>query len=236
MSEETTLANSEAFLPAKSVGERSFELMQREARMLSMNEMVPLRFQGKIPECAIAVDMAHRLNANPLAVCQSLNIIHGNPSWSSQFVISIINSCGKFSPLRYKFTGEEGSRNRTCVAYANELETGERIYGPAVSIAMAVAEGWVDKKGSKWKTMPELMLCYRAATFFGRLYLPELMMGMKTIDEVEDLNGANHNSKATADKLNEDLLNIKTVTVEAEPSAVEEPSTEPTSTNDEECF
>ena len=36
-------------------------------------------------------------------------------------------------------------------------------------------------------------------------------------------------SKSTADKLNEEILNIKTVTVE-------EPSTEPTSTNDEECF
>jgi len=30
------------------------------------------------------------------------------------------------------------------------------------------------------------MLRYRAATFFGRLYAPELLMGMETTDEIED--------------------------------------------------
>ena len=52
---------------------------------------------------------------------------------------------------------------------------------------MADAEGWTKKNGSKWKTMPELMLSYRAATFFGRMYCPDLLMGMQTADEVEDI-------------------------------------------------
>jgi hypothetical protein len=52
---------------------------------------------------------------------------------------------------------------------------------------MAKAEGWLDKAGSKWKTMPELMLKYRAAAFFGRLYAPEVLMGMQTSEEVIDI-------------------------------------------------
>ena len=35
--------------------------------------------------------------------------------------------------------------------------------------------------------MPDLMLRYRAATFFSRLYCPELTMGMRTTDELEDM-------------------------------------------------
>jgi hypothetical protein len=52
---------------------------------------------------------------------------------------------------------------------------------------MAKAEGWIDKTGSKWKTMPELMLKYRAAAFFGRLYAPEIMMGLYSADEIVDI-------------------------------------------------
>jgi hypothetical protein len=52
---------------------------------------------------------------------------------------------------------------------------------------MAKAEGWLTKTGSKWITMPELMLKYRAAAFFGRLYAPEVLMGMQTSEEVIDI-------------------------------------------------
>jgi len=52
---------------------------------------------------------------------------------------------------------------------------------------MAAAEGWATKAGSKWKTMPELMLRYRAAAFFGRLYAPDILMGMQTAEEAVDV-------------------------------------------------
>jgi len=51
---------------------------------------------------------------------------------------------------------------------------------------MAVAEGWFGKAGSKWQTMPEVMLRYRAASFFGKLYAPELLMGIQTAEEIHD--------------------------------------------------
>lgn len=51
---------------------------------------------------------------------------------------------------------------------------------------MAVKEGWYTKNGSKWQTMPEMMLRYRAASFFGKLYAPELLMSIQTAEEVQD--------------------------------------------------
>src|SRR6185369_2120746 len=53
--------------------------------------------------------------------------------------------------------------------------------------ALAKNEGWSSKNGSKWKTMPEQMLMYRAAAFWGRVYAPEKMLGMHTGDELEDV-------------------------------------------------
>lgn len=207
----------------------SFEFAQRAAQALAASTLVPETYrrfvEKKIPgtsdtkmvenhsavaNCVIALNMAHRMGADPLMVMQNLYVVEGRPSWSAQFVIAAINSCGRFSPLRFDLS-EEGPeqeveyermrwvnkqrvsekvkvkiRNRTCRAWAIEKATGQRLDGPEVSIAMAVAEQWLTKSGSKWLTMPEMMLRYRAGSFFGKLYAPELLMGIQTQDEIED--------------------------------------------------
>ena len=168
----------------------------RAAKALASSSIVPKEFQGanNIGNVLIALELSQRLGVTPMAVMQGLHVIHGKPSFSSQFMISIINSCGRFSPLRFDVSGEGDQRQ--CIAYANDLETGERIDGPPVSIAMAKAEGWFQKNGSKWKTMPELMLRYRAATFFARLYAPDLIAGFMTSEELADIRRRNSRNRA----------------------------------------
>ena len=72
------------------------------------------------------------------------------------------------------------------VAWAIDKSTGERVKSIAITIEMAVKEGWYTKKDSKWKTMAKQMLRYRAAAFFGRSYVPDILMGIYPKDEVED--------------------------------------------------
>lgn len=205
----------------------SFEFLQRSAKAFANSTMVPTAYQAMVtkgygdratvepnpaavPNCMIALDMAQRMNANPLQVMQNLHIIEGKPSWSSQFIIAAINSCGKFSPLRFDvewlgemdatystFEWESGRKvekkhkirikNARCVAWAIEKATGERLESAPVTIEMAVNEGWYGKNGSKWRSMPDLMLRYRSAAFFGRIYAPELLMGLPTTEEVQDV-------------------------------------------------
>lgn len=163
----------------------NFELAQRMATALSQSSLVPEAYRGNIPNCLIVLEMANRIGCSPLMAAQNLDIINGRPSWRSTFIIASINSCGRFSPLRFTMRGE--GMARACVASVIEKATGEILEGPEVSMAMAKAEGWYDKSGSKWKTMPELMLRYRAAAFFGRLYAPEMLLGMQTAEENSDV-------------------------------------------------
>lgn len=158
-----------------------FELVQRQAKALSLSTMIPKDYQNNIPNTLVALEMAQRLGASPLMVMQNLHIIHGRPSWSSTFIIAALNSCGRFTALRFEMETDK------CRAVSTEHATGHDLYGPWVTMEMAKAEGWLSKTGSKWKTMPELMLRYRAAAFFGRLYAPEIMMGMHTEFEVQDM-------------------------------------------------
>lgn len=175
-----------------------FDLIQRQAKVLAASDLVPKEFKGNMPNCIIGLEIANRIGASPLAVLQNLYIVHGKPGWSSQFIIAAINSTGKFSPLRFEMSGD--AANRTCIAWATDLATGDRLESPLVSMAMAKSEGWIEKSGSKWKTMPELMLRYRAATFFGRLYAPEILMGMQTIEEVVDVGTIEEKRNAIVDR------------------------------------
>jgi hypothetical protein len=167
-----------------------FVHLQRVAKVFAASELVPQQFRGEEgspghANTIIALNMSTRLGADPMAVLQNLYVVHGKPGWSSQFVIACVNTCGRFEPLRFTLTGT--GDDHTCIAWTRERGSEERLESPPVSIAMAKKEGWYGKNGSKWQTMPELMLRYRAATFFGRLYCPEIMMGMRTIEEVVDI-------------------------------------------------
>ncbi|WP_407411585.1 hypothetical protein [Acinetobacter sp.] len=210
----------------------AFELSQRIAKMLSQSTLVPEQYRATVKvkdgkdnygnwlyrdepnpnglsNCIIALNMANRMGADPLMIMQNLYLIEGRPSWSSQFVMAAINSCGRFSALRFEIEdlGEKEVeytetvwqnrqkqtvhkkitiQNMSCVAFAIERETGERIESSKITMEMAVKEGWYQKNGSKWQTMPEQMLRYRAASFFGRVYAPELLMGLRTQEEEQD--------------------------------------------------
>ena len=46
------------------------------------------------------------------------------------------------------------------------------------------AEGWLEKNGSKWKTLPELMLrCRAAGVLRTAVCVPEILLGMQTAEE-----------------------------------------------------
>ena len=165
-----------------------FVQLQRMANLFTCSSMVPETFRGQsnIGNAVIALDMAIRMKANPLAVMQNIYIVHGRPAWSAQFLIATLNKSGKFSAIRYEFEGQEGSDDWGCRACATEISTGTLLSGPLVTIGLAKREGWYGKTGSKWQTIPELMLRYRAASWFVRAYAPEIAMGLPEADELRE--------------------------------------------------
>lgn len=165
----------------------AFSLGQRKARALAESTMVPEQYRGSIPNCLIALELSSRIGVSVFAVMQNIDIIHGRPGWRATFLIATVNASGRFTPLRFRWEGEKGTASYGCRAVANDRESGEELIGTVITWTMVNAEGWADKKGSKWKTMPEQMFCYRAAAFWARLYAPELSLGMHTADEQADL-------------------------------------------------
>ena len=167
-------------------GNQNFEEAQRMGKALAASDMVPDHFKGNLANTLIAMEIANRMKMSVFGVMNELYIVHGTPGWSAKFMIACINKSSAIQGLLKYDMSSEGDE-RTCIAWARD-DQGDRIEGPPVSIGLAKRSGWYDKKGpALWKTNPELMLRYRAATYFGRLYCPEQQMGLLTVEEINDI-------------------------------------------------
>lgn len=165
----------------------------KAAQYLASSDLVPEQsYRNKPQNCLVALDLANRMNVPPLLVMQNLYIVKGKPAWSGSFCIAAVNSCGRFSPLEFVFTEANGGG---CFARARRIADNVICTGTTITMEMAKAEGWLDKSGSKWKTMPQQMLQYRAATFFARVYCPDVLMGVQTVEEVKDTFGYERDEK-----------------------------------------
>jgi hypothetical protein len=162
-----------------------FEHGLRVATMFSKSTMIPEHFKGNVGNCMIALNMAERFGVDIFMMMQNIYVIGGKPGLEGKLVIALINQCGKFTPLQYKFEKDSKGKVIACTAFATHKETREKLE-QTVTWEMVQAEGWDKKPGSKWKTIPTLMFQYRSATFFARTYCPEVILGMQTTDEIFD--------------------------------------------------
>ena len=157
----------------------TFEQLWRGATALASSQLIPKQFQGKAEDCFIALHMASRLGCDPIMLMQSMFVVHGQPGWSAKFMIAQANRSKVFRGGINWRQIDDGWQ-----AYATRSDTGDEVTAEC-TMAMATAEKWTSN--AKYKTMPDLMLKYRAATFLVRLHCPEVMLGLPTADELEDV-------------------------------------------------
>lgn len=162
----------------------NFEMLKEEATILSLMECAPLFCKRKKSECFWIVQFAKKLNLDPVMVMNQIYFLHGKPAYSSSLMIAVINKCGQFSQLEFLYTGE--GDDRTCIAQAWSKHSKILLKSIPISLKTAKEEGWA-RKGSKWLTMTDLMLQYRAAAFFCRAYASQYLNG-HTKEEIEDIN------------------------------------------------
>lgn len=216
MSDQSALTTTSSKSVYSSI--QSFESAQRIAASLADSQIVPTMYRGKagLGNCMVALEIANRMGMSPFQVMQNLNVIHGRPSWSSQFIIGLIQGCGRFDGFTYDETSE------SCQCFATLKTSGEQVSGPKITLDMAKREGWT--KNAKYITMPQTMLRYRAASAFGRFHIPDLILGIQSVEENEvidaEIEVVNKTPESKLDQVN------SIITAKTEPEQVP-PKTEP---------
>ena len=183
-----------------------FIQLQRAAAMLANSGLVPAKdFAGNVAACGVALNMALRMGVDPLMLINNLHMIHNRPCLSSSFLIATVNASGKFDRIKFKETGIKGTETQGIIAYSTDRRTGNVLEGTEITLKLAKDEGWSTKTGSKWKTMAEQMLKYRAAAWWTRIYAPEISLGLHTQDELEDVYDAEKKSDGHYEVTSESL-------------------------------
>lgn len=211
-----------ALLPAQSIQElkdiaeqiklvcETFGLSEAEEKHMRkafmfctiQNGLVPDAFKGDYRSIYIMSIKAERMNISLAEALQGGYFVHGRHAWYAEFMVSRVLELKVFKSIDY----EEGGtlRDETtpgsvlnddlwCRAVGTRPD-GTVVKGPIVDMAMAHKEGWTQKKGTKWGTMPAYMLQKRAATFLIRNTAAHVFGGSsETVDEVEEREGTAQN-------------------------------------------
>lgn len=185
----TALVPTEPAAPAPALAENilgsanSFRDALEMAQVLSKSQLVPQTFRGKPEDVLAALLIASGMRESPMIVLQNIHFVNGKPGFAAPFLIALANKSGVFDGgLQFTTSGQGADLAVTCWAIVRS--TGVRVER-TVSLAMAKADGWV--KNSKYSSIPEQMLSYRAATFLIRLYAPGILVGYRPTDELEDI-------------------------------------------------
>jgi|GEM_PF-964046 len=175
---------------------QKFEHAQRIAKMLATSTMMPEHFRDNIGNCMILLNYADRIGADIFMLAQGMHVVHGKPGLEGKLIIGLINGSGRFEPLEFEEIGNLSKPENDddgCSAFAKEIRSGKILKGPRVDWRTVKSEGWYDRKDrqgrlcSKWRTMAPLMFRYRAASYFGRVYCPDVLLGMQTREELVDV-------------------------------------------------
>lgn len=163
-----------------------FEHMCRVGKMFAVSPLFPEHLRGKsidqgIANAVLVLNMANRLNEDPLTVAQNIYFVGGRPGWNTTYMIAKANLHGVFKDVidwEVKGKGE----TLAVTAFATIRTTGRRVQ-VTCDMEMAKKEGWI--KNAKYQSIPEQMLRYRSAAFLIRLYCPEVMIGVPASIELE---------------------------------------------------
>lgn len=166
---------------------KAFNELFKIGNVMSKTQLVPDNYRNKPEDCTIAIDIANRNGMSPLSVMQNLYVVKGKPQWSGQACIAMLRASKEYEHVKPVMVGERNTDEWGCYFKAIDKSDGEVVKGTLVTIKMAKDEGWYSKPGSKWQTMPEQMLQYRAASFFARIYMPNALMGYSVEGEAEDI-------------------------------------------------
>lgn len=178
--------------------------MWKAANQFAQSAMIPASFRGKPAAVFTAIARAHALGVDPFVLMDSAYDVHGRIGLEGKLIQQLMMRAGaQFDDevehldelLTWKTGGKTPSNQRgndMRVTLIGTLPDG-RTKRVTISLKDAIAEDWT-KSGNYGasRLMCEQMLWYRCITYFGRRYMPDVIGGLSTVDEVRALDDGSY--------------------------------------------
>lgn len=155
-------------------------IMSAAKLMASARVTIPKHLQESEGDCMAVIMQAAQWQMNPFAVAQKTHLVNGTLGYEAQLVHAVLQSTKAIrSTFAYEYNGT--GTNLSCRVGAilrgdNEITWGEWLSSSSVTT----------KNSPLWKTNPEQQLGYLQVKNWARKYAPGAILGVYTIDELED--------------------------------------------------
>lgn len=187
-------------MPEQGFIPTNFQQLKAVAIILSKSNLVPEHLQGKVENCMLIVQQAVTWGHPVLAVAQASSVVRGRLCYEGKLISAVINQSGLIEGrLQYEFSGK--GDDLTCSVSAT-------IKGESSPSVLSTRLGSVKtEKNHLWKSDPGLQLSYRAVRNWCRLFLPEVITGIYSPEEIIEIPLKNITPSANVDEINADLEN-----------------------------
>lgn len=191
---ELAIRERELWTPEES----AFQLEMRQAKSLAASPFLPeaigaykdgngnnrTNHEGRIAAAWGVLRYARLLGVDPYVVAQQIYVVHGRVSFSTSFLVGLLNARGNLRKhVDWTTTGTGNDLSVTCSA------TGQDEIERTVTMTIREANtwGWTGKNSAAWKADPALMLAYRTASKLIRLYFSDAVFGFLSQEEAVDM-------------------------------------------------
>lgn len=161
-------------------------------RMAGGRMTVPEYLRGNVGDCMAIAMQAMLWNMDPFAVAQKTHIVSGRLGYEAQLVNAVLQNSGAIRGMpHYEYRGE-GSGLECRVGCIPRGEADVR-WGEWLHIGQVTT-----KNSPLWKVNPKQQLGYLQIKNWARAYAPGAILGVYTVDELEDMPPAAERSQAPA--------------------------------------
>jgi len=156
-----------------------FEHYQRIATVMANSSLVPAHLKGAgsgeaVSNCFLVVELADRWGMSPFAVAQASFVVQGKIGFEGKLIAAAIEKKLGFK-LSHAFTGNVGTPER-----------GITLTSPDGRSISGTVKQW-QTTNSMWKSQPDDQLIYRGTRQWCRRHEPGIILGIYSVDEIEDI-------------------------------------------------
>lgn len=170
----------------------------RMASAMARSALVPKGFQNKPEDVLVAITMGAEIGFAPMQALQSIAVINGRPGvWGDGLLALVMASPDYVDHDEYFEVGLSGARvdgisvddlkADDTTAVCTFVRRGKATpVTRRFSVAQARKAGLLGKDGP-WQTYPDRMLRMRARSFAARDSFPDILRGVRAVEELHDL-------------------------------------------------
>lgn len=178
----TTQGQSTPSIYASPLQPRNFGELMEFAKIAAGSGMVPRDYAGKPQAVVIACQMGAELGLAPMQSLQNIAVINGRPSVWGDALLALVRSSPICDDVVEVIEGSGDNRVAICTA----TRKGKKAVVGRFSVRDAQNAGLWTKPGP-WKQYPDRMLQMRARGFALRDAFPDVLRGLITAEEAQDM-------------------------------------------------